>query len=118
MDPTENLCIHDPRSPYYTAPESPEDYIQEARNGCACDNCFYGRDAMALEIFALRARVAELEAENYRPAWIAAMKERDQFRDVLAGIASANYREWDEGLNTLQSFHDWAVNVARHAINA
>jgi hypothetical protein len=30
--------------------------IPEPRAGCCCDNCFYGRDALALEILRLRGK--------------------------------------------------------------
>ena len=62
MDPNEKLCIHDPRSPYFNPPVDPEDFLQEARDNCFCDNCFYGRDAMALEIIALQDKTIALEA--------------------------------------------------------
>jgi hypothetical protein len=45
-----NLCWYDPRNPLYV--EDSEDPIPPRVN-CFCDNCFYGRDALALEIIRL-----------------------------------------------------------------
>lgn len=61
MNPYEKLCIHDERSPYFNPPVDTEDFIREARYNCACDNCFYGRDAMALEILRLREALEVIE---------------------------------------------------------
>lgn len=46
-----NLCFYDPRSLYYDDHADPEEK-REPRNGCACDKCFYGKDAIALTIIA------------------------------------------------------------------
>lgn len=43
----ENLCSYDKRSPYY----DPEN--NKAKKCCWCDNCFYGRTVLALEILRL-----------------------------------------------------------------
>ena len=47
MNPYENLCYNDPRNPMFS---DLGDDAPEPRKGCFCDNCFYGRDAMALVI--------------------------------------------------------------------
>ena len=47
-----NLCFHDPRNPH----NDPE-LGQEPRDNCYCDNCFHGRDELALEILRLREEV-------------------------------------------------------------
>ena len=60
IDPLEKLCYHDPRNPFHNADDD-----TAPRDGCACDNCFYGRDQMALEIIRLRAGLM----------WIANMQE-------------------------------------------
>lgn len=44
----ENLCNYDKRNPYYDT-----DYIETPRQNCYCDNCFYGRDKLAIEILRL-----------------------------------------------------------------
>jgi hypothetical protein len=53
MNPYENLCWNDPRNPNYIPPLDDDD-VRIPRNGCTCDNCFYGKDVMALEIIRLR----------------------------------------------------------------
>ena len=46
----ENLCTKDPRSPYSFVWD---DEVIIPREDCACDNCFYGRDRLALTILEL-----------------------------------------------------------------
>jgi hypothetical protein len=65
MDPYGKLCIKDPRNPIFKDICDDKDEAPTPRDGCNCDNCFYGRDEMALEIIALRAHVAGLEATNF-----------------------------------------------------
>ena len=46
----QNLCIYDKRHPDYD-----EDVFRfTTPDGCGCDNCFYGRTELALEILRLR----------------------------------------------------------------
>jgi hypothetical protein len=49
----EHLCVYDKRSPFcneeITGP-------QEPRIDCFCDNCFYGRDKLAVEILRLQEK--------------------------------------------------------------
>ena len=54
-----NLCRHDRRSiefkdqlEYMSIEEAEED-AEEPRTDCSCDNCFYGRDELALVILEL-----------------------------------------------------------------
>ena len=54
----DRLCWYDPRHPLYSETES------LPRDNCSCDNCFYGKDALALEILAGRTRIAELVEGN------------------------------------------------------
>lgn len=42
----ENLCRYDTRNPYYDA-EYDSDFVARSDN-CYCDNCFYGRDKLAM----------------------------------------------------------------------
>ena len=51
MDPYEKLCCHDPRNPFFS---DDKEEPTKPRDGCFCDNCFYGRDQMALEMIRLR----------------------------------------------------------------
>ena len=54
----ENLCMRDSRNPdhtdVYACYESDWGEIPAPRENCACDNCFYGRDRLALEILRLK----------------------------------------------------------------
>lgn len=45
-----HLCLRDHRSPMFDELYGADDTIPLPRNGCSCDECFYGRDAMALVI--------------------------------------------------------------------
>jgi hypothetical protein len=48
----ENLCVYDARHPSWV--NFREEYAdQEPRKNCYCDNCFYGRDKMAVFILSL-----------------------------------------------------------------
>ena len=47
-----NLCIHDKRNIHYIPLEDYEDEVKP-RNNCYCDNCFYGRDDLAMYILEL-----------------------------------------------------------------
>jgi len=52
----DNLCVYDKRSEFYkdlTYGLEKED-IPKPRENCFCDNCFHGRDRLALEILRLR----------------------------------------------------------------
>ena len=62
MNPHTRLCVNDPRHPDFV--DYGEDNLP-ARENCACDNCFYGRDAMALEIIRLRAALSEIVKRSY-----------------------------------------------------
>jgi hypothetical protein len=55
------LCWYDPRNPNYYNPFDAEDE-RKPRENCYCDNCFYGRDALALEIINLR-ELLKMETE-------------------------------------------------------
>ena len=53
----ENLCWHDPRNPNYTEMGLDDDEKIEPRfEDCCCDNCFYGKDKLAMEILRLREK--------------------------------------------------------------
>lgn len=46
----ENLCAYDKRNPDYLFEE---DEPIKPRESCFCDNCFYGRNKLAVEILRL-----------------------------------------------------------------
>ena len=60
-----NLCLYDPRNEYYqdmlSMSKQDGESIEEFKEGmhkpginCSCDNCFYGKNKLALEILRLR----------------------------------------------------------------
>ena len=59
----EKLCYKDARNPDFMLGYEDEE-VPEPRNGCFCDNCFYGRDALAMEILRLRSEIESLEFNN------------------------------------------------------
>lgn len=52
-DVLESLCVYDARNPL-SAHLLDDDDPAQPRDSCTCDNCFYGRDRLALEIIRLR----------------------------------------------------------------
>ena len=50
----EELCSYDTRNPFYGYITSEDDDPRPPRTNCFCDNCFYGRDKLALEILRLK----------------------------------------------------------------
>ena len=57
----QSLCVFDPRNPNNSLDNYDEGEKPAARQDCACDNCFYGRDLLALEILRLRGEENKLE---------------------------------------------------------
>lgn len=55
LDIASSLCCYDSRHPAYQLVYGDDADVPLARQpGCGCDNCFYGRDALALEVLRLR----------------------------------------------------------------
>ena len=83
----DNLCWHDPESTYFVPDDSP---VMPRAAGCACDNCFYGRDKLALEIMRLEDLLADSRAA------LAAQWSIE--RNVFVGDPpeGRNWREWIE----------------------
>jgi len=52
INPLEKLCYYDERNPDHPDKTDYDYEFPEPRDNCACSNCFYGRDAMALEMIA------------------------------------------------------------------
>ena len=52
-----NLCAYDPRSDSYQDLKTcfGED-LKKPRDNCFCDNCFYGRDKLAIEILKAKGK--------------------------------------------------------------
>jgi hypothetical protein len=55
----ERLCYHDTRNPHYDT----ENVTLNVRNECTCDNCFRGKDELALEVLRLMDEADEHHAE-------------------------------------------------------
>lgn len=71
-----------------------------AGNHCGMFAHIFGPQAELMdEVFKLRAQLAGV-------------------RETLEGIALADWRGWDDGLNTADSFVSWAKNRARHTLAA
>lgn len=51
-----SLCTKDKRSPYFEDIYGLDDEPPGPRQGCYCDNCFYGRDRLAMVIIELLER--------------------------------------------------------------
>jgi hypothetical protein len=62
----EKLCVYDKRSPYWADLCDPET-DQKRRDECFCDNCFYGRDRLALEILRLREKLDVVSSSDDGP---------------------------------------------------
>lgn len=56
MNPFPYLCWYDPRNPNYNKYTPPD---IKPRNNCFCDNCFMGRDKLALYIIKLQKELKE-----------------------------------------------------------
>jgi hypothetical protein len=61
MNLYEQLCTKDPRSPFYGDIYDADDPAPTPRVNCSCDNCFYGRDTLAVYSLELQARIEALE---------------------------------------------------------
>ena len=57
-----NLCIYDDRSPYYDSGWGPP----QPRTDCSCTNCFYGRDALAIELLAKQEEQTMLTKKHFK----------------------------------------------------
>jgi len=60
------LCSHDRRHPLWSDTHYPDDVegTPVPRVNCFCDNCFYGRDRLAVEILHLRGSVERKSNEE------------------------------------------------------
>ncbi len=60
----EYLCYYDRRSPHFYPEDWDDDAPEARRKDCSCDNCFYGRDRLAMELVRLHVL---LEQEGIEP---------------------------------------------------
>jgi len=83
-----HICVHDPQSPYFDDLHhyDEQDELPKPRNGCFCDNCFYGRDALAIELLNY-ARAEMFSDKSQNTEWL-----RKQFLATSAKLEIAeNY---------------------------
>jgi hypothetical protein len=59
INPYEYLCNRDKRNPIWESLYEFDENPPEPRKDCYCDNCFYGRDKLALEIIRLQKKNGE-----------------------------------------------------------
>jgi hypothetical protein len=92
-----NLCYYDPENPNSNLDAyDDEDLPQPRTEGCCCDNCFYGRDKLAMQL-------------------IEAKREREEARDAILGwenkwkcavdIAARAELERDEALKCAKEYY-------------
>lgn len=62
MNPYESLCYFDKRNPNGNPLPDDDDPREPRELGCACDNCFYGRDKLAVEVIRLRMALEGIKA--------------------------------------------------------
>lgn len=58
----ESLCYKDERNLLYYVLD--EDNPPTPRDNCSCDNCFYGRDELALYILFLEDKILNMETSD------------------------------------------------------
>jgi hypothetical protein len=75
-DPFESLCLHDPRSSSFALLHDDDDDDDDRRLprvNCYCDECFYRRDPLALEVIRLRSLL-----DNHNIQWALNQPENQQ----------------------------------------
>lgn len=64
----ERLCLKDSRHPLFEEMGWKPPRDQPRTENCSCDNCFYGRDEMALEILRLREEMKGPRERRHGPS--------------------------------------------------
>ena len=77
-----NLCYYDPENQNNNLDAYENEDRPQPRNECSCDNCFYGRDKLAMQI--LEAKSERDEAREQRDAL------KDIFPRILIALQSGN----------------------------
>lgn len=90
-----NLCYYDPENPNSNLDAyEDEDRPQPRTEGCCCDNCFYGRDKLAMQLIEAKRECDEEREKAHR------------FRSLYyarSGIdKSASWFPWETSLNLAQ----------------
>lgn len=88
-----NLCYYDPKNPYYNLDAYDKEDRPQPRNECYCDNCFYGRDKLAMQLLELKRECDEARSqrnalaaslEYIASAGISARHCEDEAKKILA----------------------------------
>lgn len=108
MNPYESLCYFDKRNPNGDPLPDDDDPREPRELGCACDNCFYGRDAMALEIIQLRSALESVREE------LSGCLERDAKAFMSMTLEQAE--AW--GIARHNQSHGYCLDQIRDALSA
>lgn len=113
QDIKKNLCLYDSENPNNNLDAYDEDDGPEPRNNCACDNCFYGRDKLAVQLLETLRQLDETRevatawekiASKLHPAETMNMTDkRETIKDTHDAIKSSPYPDHDT-LTKLQTF--------------
>ena len=64
----EKLCYYDRRNPLFNelglGDYDDDDIPIARRDGCSCDNCFYGKDKLAVELLKMKAALEQISVES------------------------------------------------------
>jgi len=86
-----NLCYYDPENPNSNLDAYEDEDRPQPRNECGCDNCFYGRDKLAMQLIEAKRERNEAqdkyatEATEHMLAVNKLCGERDEARDAIVG---------------------------------
>ena len=86
-----NLCYYDPENPNSNLDAYEDEDRPQPRNECGCDNCFYGRDKLAMQLIEAKRERDEAqdkyatEATEHMLAVNKLCGERDEARDAILG---------------------------------
>ncbi len=61
IEPTDSLCCHDCRNKNGCSCKEIGEECFPRQEGCGCDNCFYGRDALAIELIEANKRLEAMD---------------------------------------------------------
>jgi uncharacterized protein (DUF1499 family) len=91
-----NLCYYDPRNQSDNlGADEDEDYPQP-RNECSCDNCFYGRDKLAMQL---------LQAREQRDRLAEALEQLMSYQPRATIITTNEHHVWSNAKDALRSLN-------------
>ena len=110
-----NLCYYDPENPNNNLDAYDEEDRPQSRNGCRCDNCFYGRDKLAMQI--LETQRERDEAREDRDMAQRYALDSDHAYDLMVKAvdeAREEVEHWKDSLKLLgetpeQVFESWRI---------